>query len=38
MAKQLFIGFVSLDLCSFSEGRGKILKVLINVKEILQST
>ena len=38
MAKQLFIGFGSLDRCTFSKGRGKILKVLINIKEILQST
>ena len=38
MAKQLFIGFVSLDRFTFSKGRVKILKVLINIKEILQST
>ena len=38
MAKQLFIGFVSLDLCTFSTGHGKILKVFINIKEILRST
>ena len=38
MAKELFIGFVPLDLCTFSKGRGKILKILIYIKEILQST
>ena len=35
MTKQLFTGFVSSDLCTFSKGRGKIFKVLINIKEVL---